>query len=322
MEFGGYLPFELNEKKEYYVTNEKYSVLSLNNGRTAIWYAMKQMNVKKVVLPLFYCPTVIDMLKEDYEIDFYRLNDNFLPEIDDTILGKQVAVILVNFYGVLEQALKPFIQKYKNIIIDNAHAFFSEPVIGDNIYNVYSCRKFIGVADGAYVVAKSFNEIVDLDTEISYERYLHLLKSIEFQTSDAYDLNLMNERYVGSTRKHMSKLTKKILSSVDYEEVKHKRISNFNILHSNLHSYQRFENIPKNIPAYCYPLYLSQDIRDKLIARKIWVPTMWRELIIKDLENSYEYNYSKRVACLPIDQRYSSLDMIQMSRIVIECIND
>lgn len=317
MEFGGYLPLELDIKDAFYKENENYELISLNSGRTAIWRALKDMSIKKVYIPYFYCPTVIDMIRKEYELCFYHINKDFLPELVDNF-DEESAIILVNYYGIMNEQISDLFHQFENVIIDNAHSFYSQPIIKKNVYNIYSCRKFFGVADGAYLIAKQFNRNVDFDKEISYNRFVHLVKSIELGTNEAYSENLENEDYIGSRFLTMSKLTQRILASIDYEKIKMKRAFNYHVLHEQLKDIQMLKNIPPSIPAYCYPLLCDKDMREKLILNHIFIPTLWKELINPKFEGTFEYKYSKYLLCLPIDQRYSESDMILLANTVKE----
>ena len=55
---------------------------------------------------------------------------------------------------------------YGNIIVDHTHAFFQKPLKG--IDTLYSCRKFWGVSDGAYLstdASLTENKTVDYSAE-------------------------------------------------------------------------------------------------------------------------------------------------------------
>ncbi|MEF2782745.1 MAG: hypothetical protein U0N20_06595 [Clostridium sp.] len=322
-EFGGYLPLEISKTGEYFIEDNGYKIKRLNHGRSAILYALMELKSKIVYLPLFYCPSVIDTLKKrGYKLFFYSIDENLMPKFNRRI-DENDTVILVDYYGVMNDKIKN-IAKYLQckIILDFAHDFFATPMLKDNIYNVYSCRKFFGVPDGAYLIGTGFSGKIQLQQEESYDRCLHLLKCIDKTTSSSYDLNLENEKYIGTTFNEMSKLTMHILNGINYKKIKKQREENFAVLHEALKDYQKKQSLPKKAPAYCYPLLLSKDIRNELIAKKVWIPTMWRELIRDEYLDTIEYSYSKNMVCLPIDQRYDKKDMENLANIVIKTIEE
>ena len=80
-------------------------------------------------------------------------------------------VYIVNYYGLFsEEQLISLKNKYGNIVVDNAQAFFTEPVKG--IDTIYSCRKFFGVPDGGYayteklVKASEFEKFIEDGTTL------------------------------------------------------------------------------------------------------------------------------------------------------------
>ena len=63
--------------------------------------------------------------------------------------------------------------------------------------------------------------------------------------------------------------------------------------------------------AFAYPLMIENGavIRKKLQQRKIYVPTLWPN-IIKDIdENNIEHKMANDILPLPCDQRYESYDL-------------
>ncbi len=132
-------------------------------------------------------------------------------------------------------------------------------------------------------------------------------------------MSLINEKSISGSYKEMSELTLKMLSSVDYDQIKRKRIENFEQMHSILEKYnklkldRRCEDVP-----YCYPILINSDIKSKLLERNIYVPTLWKERISDNYLNTREYELSKLLCCVPIDQRYNKEDIHILSDIIIQ----
>ena len=66
------------------------------------------------------------------------------------ICNGMCAIVVVNFYGVFFPINDYCWIPTRSLIIDNTQAFYEPPRKG--AYNVYSCRKFFGVSDGAYLI--------------------------------------------------------------------------------------------------------------------------------------------------------------------------
>ena len=75
---------------------------------------------------------------------------------------------IVNFYGQLSnEYLKIWKQRYDRVIVDNAQSYFQMPVEGMD--TLYTCRKYFGVADGAFLYSDTrLSKEIPLDE--SFER--------------------------------------------------------------------------------------------------------------------------------------------------------
>ena len=231
-EMGSFIELEYPNGKEYYKGD---NVVRLNSGRTAMYHSIKSYNCKKVYLPIYQCETVKDFLiKKRIEIEFYTIDENFIPKMDTN--EEDSCMIIVNYCGIFStQYIKNIADKYKNVIIDNSQAFFSKPL--ENCLNVYSARKFFGVPDGAYVVGKPYLYSDDMyEDDHSSDTSLFLMQRIEYGCEGkAYASRTLNEERIdNSDIKNMSKFTRYLLDGIDYENVKKKRIENFNVVRSML----------------------------------------------------------------------------------------
>ena len=92
---------------------------------------------------------------------------------------------MVNYYGQLTNDKVVFLKKkFNRIILDNTQAFYQRPLLG--IDTIYSCRKFFGVPDGAYLSSDCIlNE--ELEVDISRNRMTHILGRYEGKASDYYN---------------------------------------------------------------------------------------------------------------------------------------
>lgn len=317
MEYGGYLPLELCGGEEFYTSGSEYDVVSLNSGRVAIWYALQQFgSLRRVHLPKYYCPTVSYALSDlDFELKFYDIDEHLHPLLKPSY-SQDEAVILVDYFGVMSDSIKSYATSIPNVVLDNCHAFFSPPLVRKGAYTVYSCRKFFGVADGAYLIGLDFPNPLELSREQSHQRMFHLLKSVETGTNSAYQHSVHNEDYVGSHPHLMSVLTERLLQSIDYYKVQAVRSHNFRVLTKELAEIQLLNDLQQDSAAYCYPLLCNRDIKQALVDKKVYVPTLWKHLLEFSTNNSNEYKYSKYLNCLPIDQRYTEEDIVRLAAIV------
>ena len=315
-EFGGYLPLEIPKyNNEYYQSDEYFNVISLNSGRSSFYFAAKTTKMRKIYLPIFNCAeTKIPFKKLNIEIEYYKLDDQLLPK--DIYPKKNEFILWTNYYGNASEKEKQIIQKrYPNLIIDNCHAFFSKPIKG--AYNCYSPRKFFGVCDGAYLIKDNYKLSEKIEVDTSYQSFSHLIKQIDLGINSGYLDSLENEKRLNEKYLRMSKLTKKILKSIDYEKVFNIRRRNFIELHKLLGEINEF---PININSKThmnYPFLIKdRDLRYKLIEQKLFNPFLWKHVLDLTQDFEIENKLSKYTVMLPIDQRYELKDILNIAKLV------
>lgn len=223
-EIGGYFGLEQLVQKEYYK-----DLIALNTGRNALLYLIKAKSIQKLYIPYYLCNSVSYMLeKHEFDFEYYHIDADFNP-IFNKSLHEYEYLYIVNYYGQLTNDKLIYLkQKYGKIILDNTHAFFQKPI--DGIDTIYSCRKFFGVPDGAYLSTDSVLDEV-LETDISKDRMTHILGRFEGTASDYYSIFKENDTsFKFEPLKYMSKLTKNILGAIDYKKVKRIREENYTYL--------------------------------------------------------------------------------------------
>lgn len=312
-EYGGYMSLELPYEKEYF--RDERNILRLNSGRAAIYCALLDARPGKVYIPIYNCEFVKEPFEKlGIEYSFYNIDKNFLP-INVKLLANEY-ILWVNYFGIQPRNTIEIIKnRYTNIIFDNTQAFFATPV--NEAYNVYSCRKFFGVSDGAYLV-KNDIEKPSLEQDISYNRAMFMLKSIEEGTNAAYYDNMENENEIAKNVYGMSKLTQRILSSINYQDIQKKRYENFCKLHSYLEEINELNINAETETPMVYPLLIRNEaLRTKLVCNKIYVPQWWKHVPEKTNEDCFDNYLSKYLVPLPIDQRYDQNDMRYIANLVM-----
>lgn len=299
MEIGGYFGLEPLIANEYYK-----DLIALNTARNALLYILKARIIRKIYIPYYLCDSVLEMCdREGYTYEFYHINSGFLPVFEKDLSDNEYLYI-VNYYGQIsnEQIIKLH-AKYKRIIIDNVQAFFQKPVQG--IDTIYSCRKFFGVPDGAYLSTDCMLE-EELPEDVSSGRLKHLLGRFETGSASTYyqDFQKNDESYKNLELRKMSKLTHNILGAIDYEKVKKIREENYLFLHEHLKQTNRLIlTIPEG--PYAYPFYCKNgmELRRKMAELKIYIPTLWPNVLCSD--DLIAKDYAENILPLPCDQRYS-----------------
>ena len=140
----------------------------------------------------------------------------------------------------------------------------------------------------------------------SYERMHFLLGRFERTASEFYSEYVANNHlFAGEPIKRMSKLTGNLLHGIDYKAVKKRRTENFSFLHNAFKDINRLE-LSEPEGAFMYPLYIrnGSEIRKKLQAEKIYIPTLWPDVFDICKEDELEYDMAKNILPIPVDQRY------------------
>ena len=295
-EIGGY--FELDRYRLPMLHEE---ALALNCGRNCLSYLIEARNIKKILLPYFMCNVVSDTCKKKHvDVRYYHIDEGFLPVFLDVKDGEWLYI--ANFYGQLSKDyLLSVVKEYKYVIIDNAHAYFEAPL--ENTDTIYTCRKFFGVADGAFLYTDAELQR-ELELDKSYSRMNFVLGRFEEEASVFYpESSLNNSNFANEPVKHMSLLTRNLLHGIDYEFVKCRRSDNFKCLSDAFHNVNRL-NVRHVDGAYAYPLWVHDGdfIRKELLSHKIYIPILWPN-VIKDVSDTFmEYDLAGNILPLPCDQ--------------------
>ena len=195
--------------------------------------------------------------------------------------------------------------------------FFQRPVLDADSYNVYSCRKFVGVPDGAYLVHTGLTDgIYPADT--SWQHAAFLFRCIDESVNSAYGDSLDNESRFDGEIRGMSPSTRRILASVEYDALRLRRRANYEALHAALAPHNALD-CPADADAMIYPFLCRVDgLRGRLIKNKVYVSQWWKYLLELLPADSVEADYSRYLLPLPIDQRYTPDDMRALAALVLQ----
>jgi len=312
---GGYFGLELPISEEYHK-----SAIRLNTGRNAFEYVLRAKRYKKVYLPYYICDVMLEpVYKLELTYEFYNVDDNLSPLLDFKQIQKNEVVVYINYFGICDIQISEIAKRCNNLIIDNSQSFFSKPLPGVDTF--YSARKFFGVPDGAYLYTDK-PLTGKFEQDVSYNRFEHLLGRIDLGAEKFYNSFKKNDEALKNQPiKAMSKLTKRILQSIDYEDVIRKRRKNFSFLHENFKSVNLLNFTFGDIfVPMVYPLLLKNgsELKKILIEHKIFVATYWpnvREWVKND---SFENKLANQLVVLPIDQRYYMSEMKRIKPIYLE----
>lgn len=309
-EIGGYI--ELDTCRHTMLHED---AILLNCGRNALAYLLEAKGIKKLYLPYFLCDSVANVCKKyGVEVVFYHIGENWLPK--DLVIDGDAWLYIANFYGqITREDLARLAAAYRNIIIDNAQAYFDAPLA--NVDTLYTCRKFFGVSDGAVLYTNSKLER-SLEIDESFNRIHYVLGRYERTASEFYEEAAQNnDIFDNEPIKEMSRLTKNLLRSIDYEYVKQVRTNNFAYLHEKLREVNKL-NVRLIEGAFMYPLLIDDGmkIRKQLQQMKIYIPTLWPNVLEECEPDTLEYKFAAEILPIPVDQRYGIEDMEYLVEVI------
>ena len=292
----------------------------LNSGRNALEYVFRALgDVGHLYMPYYTCDVVMEpVVKLNIPYSFYHINQSLELDVLPT-LNSGDYLVYTNYFGIKDEYVYRLAEQYgSQLIVDNAQAWFAQPIKGVN--TIYSPRKYVGVPDGGVAYCTDYIDENLLEQDVSYERCSHLLKRMELDPSEGYvDFKSNSKKLSGQPVKQMSRLTRKMLSSIDYEVVRNKRRKNFDYLQEHLGKANCLE-IP-SINSFASPMiypYLTNNpsLRQRLIENKIFVATYWPNVKEWTSRGMLEYELMDKLIPLPVDQRYGIEEMNTMISII------
>lgn len=231
-----------------------------------------------VLLPPL-CPQgiILPFRRKKIKCEFYHLTDNFkadMASVNNLMSDKNCkAVFVIHFFGIFNPQIYEIreICAQKNVILieDVVQGLFSKDQKGDIMGNVgdisiFSLPKFLPVPDGAVFVINR----QELNIKFSYKKnflipfsiFFHLnsllinsvissvsnsfiykfIKYISFLNYSAYYFFL----FLSSANQDISKLSKRILSNIDYDQFINQRVKLVNLFNAQLNNYQLDQFIP------------------------------------------------------------------------------
>lgn len=309
---GGYFELELPLHEEYHK-----NAIRLNTGRNCLEYILRARQYKKVYIPYYTCDVVLEPFKKlGIPYEYYHVNIH-LELRDELALKDGEALLYTNYYGLKQRYTERLAKQYGNsLIVDNTQAFYAKPIAG--IDSFYTCRKFFGVPDGAYLYTDHLLD-VELEQDLSYERMDFLTKRIDLSPEAGYqDFHFISKSFVAQPIKRMSKLTQRMMQGIDYEAVARRRRSNYQLLHEAL---DKENNIGMQLEDDAVPMvypYLVpvKGLREKLIENKVFVARYWPSVLECTTQDDIDYLLAFQMQPLPIDQRYEVEEMKRIIKII------
>jgi hypothetical protein len=312
---GGYFELELPPPGHHF----HQAALRFQSGRCALAHELLERRVRTLYVPYFSCASILEPLDFHHiEYKFYRLNEEMEIEAPPSLAADE-RLLYIDYFGIKSGYASALAGSYGgSLILDNTQSFFTPP--SNRSPTFYSARKFLGVPDGGYLQSTAPASEPHFVDAAPRGEYTHLIGRIvdgpqlhfpEFQASEA------RLQYTG--QRPMSRLSERLLASIDYEYAMQRRKTNFAFLHAALEPYNRLDLAGASNPGpFCYPLRTSAvGLRAGLIQERIFVATYWAEVLERLPDPGFpEQGLVNEIIPLPVDQRYSESDMERIVSVV------
>lgn len=133
----------------------EYNIIKLNTARNALRYVINAFDIKELYVPYYICPAIRTAVnKENCKIIYYHIGEDFRP------LQKfcnDAYILYPNYFGVCSSIVEELSKQYKNLIVDNAHSYYSQP---KGIASFNSLRKFFPMLrDGSFLYTKKLSNM-------------------------------------------------------------------------------------------------------------------------------------------------------------------
>ena len=311
--YGGFLELEIGLGNNCYHKN----AIPLSHGRACIAYILDREKPQVVHVPFYACGAILEPIDErEIEISFYNI-DHFLDPIGlPDEIGDDELIIYINYFGLKSETMEQLVRQFgRKLVSDNCMSFFSRQY--GNSYTYNSCRKFFGVPDGSYLYTpEQIGTQFNCYKEYGYD---HLIARLSGDMDNCYEQFLNNEEAFDCNIYGMSMLTKRLMSSIDYNAVAEYRRRNFLFVHEHLGQHNRLQlSLASQAVPHYYPLLVKSAPERALMAKDtLFIPTLWPDMMTRKASGfDHEIDLAKNILPLPIDQRYTTNDMEQMIKLL------
>lgn len=306
-EIGGYLELERYQGEPYHP-----GAVALNSARNCLAYLAELRGIERIVLPDLMCDAVSRTCeREGIAVRTFEVGEGFaLPS--ELAVSEGEWLYVADYYGRLScsEVERARSASGGRLVVDEVQGFFREPWAG--VDTIYTCRKFFGVPDGAYLVTRDGSRLGrELPKGSSRARMAHVVGRMEDGSAEWYGAYRASEESIDAEPlAAMSETTRSLMAAVDFPFARRRREENYAILGKALGGRNRLAAGSPEGP-YMYPLLVedSAGLRDRLAEAGVFVPTLWPNVLADCPAPSWAHRYARDVLPLPVDQRYNRDDM-------------
>lgn len=300
--------------------------LAFQSGRAALRALLESSPFERVLIPAYTCDSVVSAVEDAGRVvTFYPLDEGLAPRLGDSVKSDTV-LLYINYFGLCDHVVSRLASQFTGqLIVDDTQALLAAPT--GALGTIYSPRKFTGLPDGGLLVANGLvvPEPVDED-DGSLQRMDSLLIRLAGSAREGYAAFVAANHTLEDTRpRRMSHLTRRLLRSVDMQDMKQRRRVNFARLAKAFDALNaRRWTLSADCVPLCYPLVLRKDVREirqRLAENDIFIPIYWEDARLRLCDATPEMAMLDNCLALPCDQRYSIKQMDHLIRCVVTALD-
>lgn len=130
-----------------------YEKFEFDFARNSLKYLIKRFRIQELYIPYYLCDVIRHaVIAENCKPLFYHIDDEFYPAQE---FPENSYILYPNYFGICDGNVNRLEKIYPNLIVDNAHSFYSPPQ-GFACFN--SARKFLPVENGSVLWVKTDEE--------------------------------------------------------------------------------------------------------------------------------------------------------------------
>lgn len=310
-----------------------------SNGRQALLALISHLEVNTLIVPSYFCYSVIDWLRsQGVCIEFYSCYPRVPPlinNIKDKIEGKCKALLLVDYFGtgLPDIPLNIGIP----VIVDYTHSLASGLLGKKYNYCFASIRKSLPTALGGIVWSQTENNlpeqpiVEDLVQKVAKERKRAMLMKKEYIHGNRSIVKNDFRKIYQSTESDISVApmsgmdseSLNILNHIDIEEISRKKHQNWMYLYSALH--QKIDILVPRDTHYTFSFVVMCETREKrdllqqhLIAERIYPAILWDIPYEQKKKFPLSYSFGNTMLSLHCDYRYDREDMDRVAVVICQ----
>jgi len=296
------------------------------NGRSALFFLLKNLECKSIWIPSFLCNSVLAVINKcRIKISFYEIDLKFRIAnetwVDD--ITPCDCVLFVEYFGF--ETSRNLINKTKEKgaknIIDRAHSFLSLIRYENIDFEIFSPRKLIGIPFGSILIDVNSVLVTSESEKQVSETFFEEISEKAFRLRTQFDQGTLSDWYeeykrcdayqpICNTRINFKKVFP--LLFCDEKFISHRRRKNFLVLLKRFPDIAIFKSLPDKVVPLGFPVLIKEkrdEIQKKLFNDQIYCPVHWN-IDYPIPSEFYDTKYlSKNILTILCDQRISDEDI-------------